>query len=235
MSVPGTTALGRIDRTIDRLLAAASDDPVGDARPRVRVFELLLLLHLATRFATGPLPTDELSQTFRIGLPVGMALCLALSFITRLAPLAIAGAFCLMLALIRFTFPATGNHFYLELWSLALLLIVGRTTRDDSALLLAALRWSIAIVVFYTGLQKLRYGTYLDGQFLVFQMTTSPTFATVFGPMVPAEELARIETEIGAERFADGSFEHAAKLFAEMVKKDEFDEFLTLRAYEELP
>ena len=51
---------------------------------------------------------------------------------------------------------------------------------------------------------------------------------------VLAEELARIESEVGVNRFAAGPFGLAARLFAEMVKKDEFDEFLTLRAYEEL-
>jgi malate synthase len=48
------------------------------------------------------------------------------------------------------------------------------------------------------------------------------------------EELVRIESEIGAERFTAGPFGLAAKMFSEMVKKDELDEFLTLRAYEEL-
>jgi malate synthase len=48
------------------------------------------------------------------------------------------------------------------------------------------------------------------------------------------EELVRIESEVGAERFAAGPFGLAAKMFSEMVKKDELDEFLTLRAYEEL-
>jgi hypothetical protein len=196
MSAPAAAELGRIsriDRTIDRLLALAGDGPDSDARARLRVFELILLLHLTTRFATGPIPTTELGQVLRIGLPVSMACCLALSFVARLAPIAVAVALCLMLGLLSFTFPATGNHFYLELWTLSLLLIVGRSTKDDSALLLAALRWSIAIVIFYTGIQKMRYGTYFDAQYLVFEMTTKASFATVFGPLVPAEELARIQ------------------------------------------
>jgi len=49
------------------------------------------------------------------------------------------------------------------------------------------------------------------------------------------EELARIETEVGAERFANGHFQAAAQLFARMITSDEFDEFLTLPAYELLP
>jgi malate synthase len=48
------------------------------------------------------------------------------------------------------------------------------------------------------------------------------------------EELRGIEKELGAERFAAGSFETATKLFVEIVQKTEFDEFLTLPAYDYL-
>jgi len=49
-----------------------------------------------------------------------------------------------------------------------------------------------------------------------------------------AEELERIAAELGDERFSSGHFEAAASLFGDMVRKDEFDEFLTLPAYEQL-
>ena len=45
------------------------------------------------------------------------------------------------------------------------------------------------------------------------------------------EELAVIQAEIGEKRFNCGKFSEASSLFAEMIKKDEFDEFLTLPAY----
>ncbi|MCC7258076.1 MAG: malate synthase A, partial [Gammaproteobacteria bacterium] len=50
-----------------------------------------------------------------------------------------------------------------------------------------------------------------------------------------AEELAVVEREVGAARFAAGHFAAAARLFGDMIKKAEFDEFLTLPAYEYLP
>ena len=49
------------------------------------------------------------------------------------------------------------------------------------------------------------------------------------------EELARIKEEVGAERFAAGRYEAAGRLFAQMITSEEFDEFLTLPAYELLP
>ena len=45
------------------------------------------------------------------------------------------------------------------------------------------------------------------------------------------EELAVIAREVGAERFRAGRYEAAARLFGDMIKKADFDEFLTLPAY----
>jgi malate synthase len=49
------------------------------------------------------------------------------------------------------------------------------------------------------------------------------------------EELGQIETDVGSAQFASGSFDTAAALFADMVKKEEFDDFLTVPAYDYLP
>ena len=48
------------------------------------------------------------------------------------------------------------------------------------------------------------------------------------------DELDQIHREVGSARLAGGVFPTAARLFAEMVKQDTFDEFLTLPAYEHL-
>jgi len=48
------------------------------------------------------------------------------------------------------------------------------------------------------------------------------------------EELERIAAELGDERFGGGHFAAAANLFGDMVRKEEFDAFLTLPAYEQL-
>ena len=45
------------------------------------------------------------------------------------------------------------------------------------------------------------------------------------------EELEVIKSELGEKRYDAGRFEDASSLFSEMIKKDEFDEFLTLPAY----
>jgi malate synthase len=45
------------------------------------------------------------------------------------------------------------------------------------------------------------------------------------------EELEVIKSEIGENRYKSGRFKDASTLFSEMIKKDEFDEFLTIPAY----
>ncbi|MFN8641635.1 MAG: hypothetical protein U0802_08275 [Candidatus Binatia bacterium] len=45
---------------------------------------------------------------------------------------------------------------------------------------------------FYTGLQKVLYGTYFDAQFLGLTIGHKPSFAWLFGLVLPADELARL-------------------------------------------
>jgi malate synthase len=47
-----------------------------------------------------------------------------------------------------------------------------------------------------------------------------------------AEEMAKMKDRVGAERFAKGKYETAARLFEKMMLSGEFNDFLTLPAYE---
>jgi malate synthase len=49
-----------------------------------------------------------------------------------------------------------------------------------------------------------------------------------------AEELAKIETAVGGETFAQGQFKLAARVFDDIITSEQFVEFLTLPAYEQL-
>ncbi len=46
------------------------------------------------------------------------------------------------------------------------------------------------------------------------------------------EELVKLKEMLGESRFAGGKFELAAKLYEQMMTSDQFDEFLTLKAYQ---
>lgn len=184
----------RVDIAIDRLIAIASDEPTSDPLPRLRAFELILLVHLLATVATGAFPRTHVEPGLQMFLAAVLGGCLALWFTPRFARLAIAGVFCAMLGLQYLAFPQTGNHSFLELWLLLLLVLVGRSTRDEGGVLLATLRGIVAIMLFYTGLQKLLHGTYVDAQFLSAQIMLKPQFAEVFGWIVPAEEITRLQT-----------------------------------------
>ena len=55
----------------------------------------------------------------------------------------------------------------------------------------------------------------------------------IYNAMVP-EELNKIQTLVGEKRFTDGKFAEARRLFDNLVMQDEFAEFLTLKAYDQL-
>ena len=55
--------------------------------------------------------------------------------------------------------------------------------------------------------------------------------ATRFDQLL-AEEMQRIATEVGAQRFAAGRYQRAAELFARLIHQETLEEFLTLPAYD---
>lgn len=57
----------------------------------------------------------------------------------------------------------------LELLAVAWLAMMN-PDREDDALLGSVLMWMTATVLFYTGLQKVLYGTYFDARFLGFMV-----------------------------------------------------------------
>jgi malate synthase len=71
--------------------------------------------------------------------------------------------------------------------------------------------------------QWLRFGAKLDDG--------RPISAELYDRLL-AEELAKIREEYGDERFKHGHFDDAVALFMKMSKSEQFDEFLSLPAYE---
>ncbi|XP_072958642.1 malate synthase, glyoxysomal [Typha angustifolia] len=73
--------------------------------------------------------------------------------------------------------------------------------------------------------QWIKYGAVLDGDG-VKATVTPELFARVV-----EEEMARIEKEVGPERFRRGMYKAAGKIFARQCMAPELDDFLTLDAY----
>jgi malate synthase len=74
--------------------------------------------------------------------------------------------------------------------------------------------------------QWLRYGAKLDDG--------RPITAELYDELL-ADELKKIRAEYGDARYDTGHFKDATELFMRMSKSEQFDEFLSLPAYELLP
>lgn len=73
--------------------------------------------------------------------------------------------------------------------------------------------------------QWLKYGAELDGDGLGVRVT-----AELFGRVVE-EEMGRIRSEVGVERFNKGMYREACKIFTRQCTAATLDDFLTLDAY----
>lgn len=73
--------------------------------------------------------------------------------------------------------------------------------------------------------QWLKHGVELDGDGLGVKVTTD-----LFGRVVE-EEMARIEREVGREKFMKGMYAEACKIFTRQCTAPTLDDFLTLDAY----
>ena len=92
------------------------------------------------------------------------------------------------------TLPFTANHVWVEFLLLVFFSLLDDREEEEGSLLLSLLRWFIAVMFFYTGLQKVLYGYYFDGQFLAYMAATEDRFAWLFRHFIPAEELARMQS-----------------------------------------
>jgi hypothetical protein len=176
---------------IDRWLSVADEADRSGQAVKVRTFQIFLLLHVALRTWFWSLRDND-DVWLRAVLVGGLTLCALAGLVERWArSAALLAALLLAVKLIE-SFPGTSNHFFIELLCVALVAFCNPAVADERALLLTAARWLTAIVLFYSGLQKVLYGTYFDAQFLGFAIATKGTFAAVFSWLIPVEELARL-------------------------------------------
>ncbi len=171
-----------------------------------RGFQLFLLLHVTARTTIWALK-DHDEVVLRLARPLGLGLCLGLALLRpALARHATVGALLLLSSKLIASFPATSNHFFIEYCCIALVAFCDLGNADERALALNAARWLLVIVLFWSGVQKVLYGTYFNASFLGFSIAHKPSFASLFSWLVPAEEMARLHglrvTGVGAGPFA---------------------------------
>ncbi len=182
---------------ITSLLRLTADPNGPDTANKIDAFVLFLAFHVAARACAvldwqAP-STAELVQA--IGLTgCFLVVAVGLLWIRRRDVVRMAFAAALALHVVRLvtSMPTTSNHFFVE--TLLVFLATFCKLDDDAEqdLFLEVVRWLTAIVLFYSGFQKLLYGTYFHGQFLAFAVAQVDSFRDTLGHLLSADELARL-------------------------------------------
>ncbi|MGH7786114.1 MAG: hypothetical protein ACRERC_04560, partial [Candidatus Binatia bacterium] len=175
-----------------RLLDLADDDARGAQSAILRAFRLFLLFHVATRTWFWFLREPHDDTAFRVTLAALLTLCALLAVRPGWQRRATVAALAVLACKLVDSFPSTSNHFFIEILCVALLAAFDLESGEERALCLVTLRWVVVLVLFWTGLQKVLYGTYFDGQFLGFSIATRASFADLFQWILPAAEIDRL-------------------------------------------
>lgn len=189
-----------------RVLALIDDADRAQQAALVRAFQLFLFAHVAVRTLLWALRADDWLVA-RYLMAGALALC---AWVAWRAPAhaqaAAAAALGVLTIKLGASFPGTSNHFFIEWLCVALFVLCAADDAEERRLLLTAVRWLTVIVFFYSGLQKVLYGTYFDAQFLGYAIGSKPSFGWLFGWLVPADELARLRalhpTGVGSGPYA---------------------------------
>ena len=175
-----------------RVLALTGDADRGGQAAIVRAFTLFLLAHVVVRTLQWTVEADDWLAA-RWLLTAALAGCALVAWRRPArARAAVTAAWVVLAVKFVATFPTTSNHFLIEFLCVGLVALCDPGDGDERALLLSGARWLTVIVFFYTGLQKVLYGTYFDAQFLGLTIGHKPSFAWLFGLVLPADELARL-------------------------------------------
>jgi hypothetical protein len=194
-------ALQRPPSRVERLLARAAGPDPETAVARLRILRRFLLSWGVVRSSVWLAAGAAVDPAWLGASAIVLGVATGLAFAPRLEHLAARLALPALLAQLAWTLPLTHNHFFLELYAVALLALAGRGGAD-APLVLAGLRGLTALVLFQTGLQKLLYGHYFTGDFLAFMVGRGDRFATLFEWVLPAAEAARLQ---GYDPFQDGA------------------------------
>lgn len=89
-------------------------------------------------------------------------------------------------------FPDASNHSFVEFLCLGAVTLLDLGNVEQRVILGRGLRGLLVIILFYSGLQKVLYGTYFDGQFLGHLIAAEDRFAYLFQWLLPGEEFARL-------------------------------------------
>ena len=194
-----------------RLVRGVGVGAQSGAAGTVRAFRTFVLLHGFARSWLWVATADDHWTPGLFGAAVLATVAFGLVWVPGRAWLAPFVALPALAAQLALTLPLTDNHFFLELYAVGLLALAGKAD-EGAPLALAGLRWLCVLVLFHTGLQKVLYGHYFDGQFLAFMVGQGDRFAVAFSPIVSDAQLAALRA-LDPMRTGQGPFRVDSWLF----------------------
>ena len=175
------------------VLSLGSPTPGSAWRANLESFRLLLLIHMGVRSFLTLLRAEAFGFDAML-LVVAIAIAIVGSWPQFRARAVAVGALLVggqVIARVALGFD-TANHVFLEGVFLTFFALCRLEDEEEATFLLQCTRLTTAVFFFYTGLQKVFYGYYFDGQFLAYMAATSEFFHLVFQYAIPAEELERL-------------------------------------------
>ena len=178
---------------VDRVLELATDSQP-ERNPAVRLHTLgtILLLHSCIETWFWVLELEAVVVGIVL-LAVAYTALLAVGFVPRFRRIALGLVVGVTVLQLIWTFPYIANHTFLRLFALGLLVLANPGSLRERRLVHAALGWMTVIALFYTGFQKVAYGTYFQGQYLAYMISLTDRFAQAFEWLVPLGELNRLK------------------------------------------
>lgn len=182
-----------------------------EAAIKLRYFRVYVLIHVAA--ATGlrlqyGVANDYLPPVLTVPITlIGTSLIAAalVSLLPKYRDIGLPLATLLAGTLVVLRLPATANHEVLEFLCL-LFLCLASGSEDHCEAVLNALCYTFAIILFYTGVQKLVYGRYFDGQFLAYMINKEDRFAFMFQYAMSSDEFQMVRS-INLRTPGDGPFQ----------------------------
>lgn len=194
------------------LLALASDDDGPWREGKRQAFDLILSLQICAHLWEISLRLPSWSVASYLLTWGSLLLLVAVPF-ARWRRWAVAGLALLEVVFIAQSFPLTGNHAYLLCILAGTRAFVDCKEAGEQELFLVAARWIVAIVFFWTGLQKLLNGFYFQGEFFSYYLSRQEHFRGLLQYLISPEELDRL---LGyAKQVGDGPYRsHSPALIA---------------------
>ncbi len=205
----------KFDIWFTRFLSLAGADAVTTINAKWSYFLTFLFTYFVSEYWHFVFGIYEITPEEKKIL-IGMAVLVTTSFILLLLKATRTALLLLWSTLvfkIYWTFPMTPNHRYLEFIIISLAVFLNPQKKEEKSLFFQTCRWLTIIIFIYTGIQKILYGLYFQGEFLALMISQNTRFAQFFQWIIPPTEWTRLTNFANTYTIGSGPFTMDSILF----------------------